>query len=273
MGSRAIPTRRRLAKLKGRCGAAGWLVGGVIAASAVLPAGAAAQVGTPKYPDVRALPPYDIRLGRETVGFERHYVIRFSTAMYNGGTGPVELHGTPATSLDLNFTASQWIYEDPAGLRFEPVGLFAFHAAHRHFHFDGYGRYELWSKRSFDRAQASDFTTGAPLHVSPKVSFCMIDSQRFDANAPPARVYQTCTPALQGVSPGWADIYDWGLPDQWIDVGSSPLPDGDYVVRNIADPFNVIYESPGKADPAKESHVANDGATAVKIVNGQLASS
>jgi len=240
--------------------------------AAALPADARAAPGTPLYPDVRALPPSDIYLGRETVNFQRHYVIRFSTYMYNAGPGRLEIHGTPRTALDLNFQASQWIYEDPAGLTVEPIGTLFWHQAHNHFHFDGYGRYELWTKTGYDRAAAAGFTKGSPLYVSPKVSFCMMDSAPVDDGALNVRYYQTCTPAVQGVSPGWADLYDFTLPDQWIDVGTNRLPDGQYVLRNIADPTNMVVESPGKADPAKESQIANSGVTPITIVNGQLAS-
>jgi len=109
--------------------------------------------------------------------------------------------------------------------------------------------------------------------VSPKVSFCMLDSIPVDASPVNVQYYKTCTPLAQGISAGWADVYDWTLPDQWIDVGTSRLPDGDYVLRNIADPNNIVFESPGKADPAKESQVANSGVSAVKILNGQLVTS
>lgn len=245
---------------------------GVAALAGIWPSLAGAAPGTPLYPDVRALPPSDIHLGRETVNFERHYVIRFSTYMYNAGPGRLEIQGTPRTALDLNFQASQWIYEDPAGVTTEPIGTLFWHDVHSHFHFDGYGRYELWTKTGYDRAAASGFTKGAPLYMSPKVSFCMMDSTPIDQSTVNVRYYQTCTPLVQGVSAGWADLYDWTLPDQWIDVGTSRLPDGQYVLRNIADPNNIVFESPGKADPAKESQIANSGVTPVTIVNGQVAS-
>jgi hypothetical protein len=45
------------------------------------------------------------------------------------------------------------------------------------------------------------------------------------------------------------------------------------VIRNIADPDNLIWESPGKADASKESAVANAGITVIHIVNGQLVGS
>jgi hypothetical protein len=46
---------------------------------------------------------------------------------------------------------------------------------------------------------------------------------------------------IQGVTPGWADIYEWNLPGQYIDVDG--LPNGDYVLETIADPDNKLRES------------------------------
>lgn len=265
-----LPLSTDLAGLRRRIAALAAAVGLSAGAAGVVTESASAVPGTPQYPNVRALPPTDIHLGRETVDFQQHYVIRFSTYMYNQGPGRLELHGVPHVPPDGTFDASQWIYEDPAGLTIEPVGTFAFHPQHQHFHFDGYGRYELWTKRAYDRAAASNFTQGSPSYVAAKVSFCMLDIAPVDPHPPPPE-YQTCTPVMEGVTPGWADVYDWTLPDQWIDVGLNRLPDGDYVIRNIADPDNLIWESPGKADPSRESQVANSGATVIHIVNGQLA--
>jgi hypothetical protein len=226
----------------------------------------------PKYPDLRTSPPYEIHLGTALVNQENHYLVRLSNEVWNAGTGPFELHGQPHFPVDGRFDASQWIYDDPAGLSIEPVGSFAFHPSHQHFHFDGFARFELWKRRDYDRAVAAGFATGQPLYTSGKVSFCVLDIRQVDeSNGPPVRVYQTCSPAMEGISPGWGDVYDWTLPDQWVDVGRTPLPDGNYVVRSIADPDNLIFESTGKADPLRESNVANSAATPITITNGRLA--
>lgn len=246
-------------------------VGAAVSLMAMAAPSALAQ--GPKYPDLRSLVPSNVHLGTALVGSENHYVVRFTNVIANAGDGPFELHGAPHFPLDGQFDASQWIYHDPAGLSIEPVGSFAFHANHQHFHFDGFARYELWTKREFERAQSRNFASGAPMAVSPKVSFCILDIRRTDpSKGPPRQVYRTCTPAMEGLSPGWGDVYDWTLPDQWVDVGRTPLPDGDYVIRTIADPDNIVFESNGKADPDRESHVANSAVRYISIVNGQLAS-
>lgn len=224
---------------------------------------------TARYPDLRTLPITDVNLDTELLNQENHHVVRFTNGVANAGEGPLELHGTPHFPIDGEFDADQWVYGDPGELSIFRVGVFAFHPAHQHFHFDAFARYELWTKREFKRAQATGFTTGEPRWVSPKVTFCVYDSTRAGSTEPGA--YQTCTPLMEGLSPGFADVYDQSLPDQWIDVGPTPLPDGDYVIRSIADPLNVIYESESKADPAREGHVPNSAVVHISIVNGGLA--
>ena len=44
----------------------------------------------------------------------------------------------------------------------------------------------------------------------------------------------------QGVTNGWADVYDQYIPDQYIEV--SQVPDGYYRLEFCADPFNEIEE-------------------------------
>lgn len=242
------------------------------AALSVMVCQAATAGAASRYPDFRTSVPYDVHLGTALVNAENHYVVRFSNEIVNAGTGPFELHGTPHFPYDGLFDASQWIYDDTAGVEMQSVGVFAFHPNHQHFHFDGFARYELWKERDFNRAQSVGFASGQPLYTSPKVSFCILDIRHADQSSGPSRAfYRTCTPAMEGLSQGWADIYDWTLPDQWVDVGPKPLADGKYVIRSIADPENLIYESPGKADASRESEVANSAAVTITIVNGRLA--
>ena len=72
----------------------------------------------------------------------------------------------------------------------------------------------------------------------------------------------------QGLSVGWVDDYPFYLPEQWIDLGQTPLADGDYVLRVVADPMNQFLESPDKADPARESPAANEGVTFFSLQQG-----
>lgn len=44
----------------------------------------------------------------------------------------------------------------------------------------------------------------------------------------------------QGITRGWGDVYDWYIPDQYIEV--SGVADGFYRLEFCADPFNEIEE-------------------------------
>jgi hypothetical protein len=45
---------------------------------------------------------------------------------------------------------------------------------------------------------------------------------------------------VNGISVGWADVYNWYLADQYIEV--SGVPDGYYVLETLADPEDTIVE-------------------------------
>jgi hypothetical protein len=228
-----------------------------------------------KYPDLRPLPAADLHLGTEPFNGENHYVIRFSTYMSNLGEGPMEFHGSPHFPPDGTFDVDQWAYDDASGFTSMRVGTFYFHRApgHNHFHFDDFARYELWTQGNYERAVNAGFASGRPLVKSKKISFCVEDSQAVASNASATPMYRTvpCSPAMQGISVGWADLYDYGLSDQWVDVGQIPLADGAYVIRIVGDPSNKIYESTSKADPSREGEVANSSARYFTILKGRLA--
>jgi hypothetical protein len=57
--------------------------------------------------------------------------------------------------------------------------------------------------------------------------------------APPA--YLTCNGILQGISPGWEDIYDYSLTGQEIVIDS--VTDGDYALIIVIDPDYRMFET------------------------------
>jgi hypothetical protein len=76
--------------------------------------------------------------------------------------------------------------------------------------------------------------------------------------SPERRGYSGCRRDIQGLSVGWGDRYAYDLPGQWVAFGAERPPDGEYVLRIIADPNNHIFESEAKADPTRESLQANE---------------
>ena len=88
-----------------------------------------------------------------------------------------------------------------------------------------------------------------------KVSFCMadIDIVSFHSKGDGPRTYNApdcLSPAStdgvsdffrQGITSGWMDIYDWYLPDQYMEV--SGVPDGVYLLQTEADPDRLLVEA------------------------------
>ena len=105
-------------------------------------------------------------------------------------------------------------------------------------------------------------------------SFCVRDSLQLEpragsrAEGPPGPVYEDCGRDIQGLSVGWSDDYPFSLPEQWIDLGEAPLADGEYVLRIVADPLDLLYESPDRSGPEREGPEANEATTAFVIRNG-----
>ena len=46
---------------------------------------------------------------------------------------------------------------------------------------------------------------------------------------------------MQGMTRGWADVYDWYLPGQYVEV--TGVPDGVYILETLVDPDGLIEES------------------------------
>lgn len=161
-------------------------------------------------------------------------LMRFSTAVYNDGSGPLTIHG--GAFVDGARQVTQ-IVKNADGTTSEfYAGEYVFHPTHNHVHFADYSFYRL-------REVAEDGTPGDVVAGGDKVSFCLVDSHPFDnqrQGAPFLPVYNTCESATQGISVGWADIYTSELDDQWIDI--EDVPAGEYWFETIIDPFNLLLE-------------------------------
>jgi hypothetical protein len=143
-----------------------------------------------------------------------HRVLRFTVSTPNIGLGDVYV-GDPRTHLAAN------------------DGLFEYAACHAHLHFRHYANYEL-----------IDPATGRVL-VAAKRGFCMLDVEKYRAPDAPKggrSRYRSCgtltTPGDQGISPGWADVYDKRLDGQFfvLDEPTGTIPPGEYVIRITVNP-------------------------------------
>jgi hypothetical protein len=235
---------------------------------------AVAQVSASLYPDLRALPPTDLILDRRVIGDSMHYRLRFTASIWNAGEGPLELRGE---SSGDRTRAYQRIYDDQGTFTERLVGEFIYHAGHNHWHFEHFAEYELWTDADYEAWLASGRQRGQPQWRGSKTtgqdeSFCVRDSDLIEAlpGSPPAEVYEACDTELQGISVGWADTYPFYLAEQWIDLGEAKPADGRYVLRVVADPQNLLFESENGAAPDREGTEANEAVT-VLDVQGMIA--
>ena len=267
---------------RGRGSAAALFLATLVVALSAAPASAA----TALYPDLKTLPPRDLRFDTTDVDPSGntviHNVLRFSNTVWDAGPGPLELRG----QIDPNTktgAAIQRVYDDSGGFTdFSASNNFYWHAAHQHYHYDNWGAYELWTKAEFEAWIASGRTQGNPM-VGSKTTSCVEDEEFIhtlpNMPYPPVHSANGCFPnsqglMLQGLSPGWGDTYDYYRPDQWIDLGpNGHLADGQYVMRSVVDPLNKVYESPGKSNPSTESAEANEAITQFSVSGGKLVDS
>jgi Concanavalin A-like lectin/glucanases superfamily/Fibronectin type III domain len=237
----------------------------------------------PMYPDLQTLPPRDLRFARTDVSFDGsgqfHNVLRFTNTVWNSGDGKLETRGLidPATRTG---PAVQRVFDTDGSFTEYGVGNFYWHAQnHQHYHYDDWGRYELWDKPDYDAWLASGRTQGQADLRGTKTTSCVMDEEfikQLPATPFPA-VYPSdgCLPnnqnvLVQGLSRGWGDTYDYYRDEQWIDLDQGSLANGQYVLRSVTDPNNKVYESPGKADIAKESPAVNEGIVVFTVQNGQI---
>ncbi|HSK25772.1 MAG TPA: lysyl oxidase family protein [Jiangellales bacterium] len=114
-----------------------------------------------------------------------------------------------------------------------PLGCMLFHPEHDHWHVDSSARYALTRPGDDD-----------PIVSQDKVSFCLRDNRPTGtAPAEPAIYYGECErDTRQGISAGWADVYQARLPSQKLDLPAD-LPDGTYCLHTEADPYDLVLES------------------------------
>lgn len=183
-------------------------------------------------PDLITLPPSDVRLVGDSRSPGR--LLRFTNTVANAGPGTLELTGTlvPATGT---YRVRQHLFAwDGNRIQEFLLPAIIFHPGHDHWHLAEFARYELWSVRH-------DGTVEDIVSISGKISYCMIDTDRWTAPQSADRTYSGCVPTMQGLSVGWADSYESHLEGQSLDIAG--LPNGLYALRSIADPHNHLIEA------------------------------
>lgn len=134
--------------------------------------------------------------------------------------------------------------------------LFHFSECHGHYHLEEYADYRLWTKTGFriwrqhrdwsvpasastNQLLLATLSDAGELITGRKQGFCMLDSTPYiKSPVPPG--FHDCI-SNQGISAGWADVYDKGLDCQFIDV--TGLAPGRYTLEIEVNSDRVLPES------------------------------
>lgn len=145
---------------------------------------------------------HDVQDGCVTPG--SHKIMRFDFLSYNAGNSDLVI-GSPASRPDL----------------------FVWSAGHGHYHLRDFNEFLLFN------------ANGGLATIGYKQAFCAIDIERIGSNASASPRFADCN-TDQGISSGWADVYNSGLPCQYIVIDN--VPDGDYTLQSTTNAKHVVSE-------------------------------
>ena len=201
------------------------------------------------------MPPASLSVDVDRDGTRR---IRFSTTTTNLGDGPLEMLGALNPDTGRTLATQRVVRSDGDGVLERAVGEFIYHPTHRHWHFESFTEFALWTYLPSGALERVIATTG-------KMTFCVMDTGRVGSpppGSPSDATYTGCGDRTQGISVGWQDTYGAGVPGQELDV--TGVPDGRYAIRSVADPENRLME---KDDGNNENvvYVELSGATVRRL--------
>jgi hypothetical protein len=201
-------------------------------------------LGAPLRPDLVALPARGPLIQR----LDGVRWLRFGSVLGNSGVGPVEIRQNRNRRCPPGqHNASQITHHDANGDGvYEPLkdtevtrrqaGCMVYHPEHQHWHFRASARYALLDPSQDGRVVVTSRR---------KVSFCLRDTERL-----PVRygrwdypsTYGACSSrSRQGLSVGWADVYQSYLAGQALELPRG-LPDGLYCLETVVDPLDQLTE-------------------------------
>lgn len=134
---------------------------------------------------------HDVLDGAVTPG--AHRLLRFDFLLHNAGDTDL-VAGAPADRPDL----------------------FVLSAGHNHYHLRDFNEFKLFN------------ASGQEVAIGYKQAFCLEDHVQIDPLAKADAQFTDCNVA-QGLSAGWADVYEASLPGQYIVIDG--LPSGDYTLQ------------------------------------------
>ena len=146
---------------------------------------------------------HDVQDGCVTPG--THKIMRFDFLSYNAGSSDLVI-GSPASRPDL----------------------FVWSAGHGRYHLRDFNEFLLFN------------ANGGLATIGYKQAFCAIDIERIGPNASANPRFADCN-TDQGISSGWADVYNSGLPCQYIVIDT--VPNGDYTLQSTTNAKHIVGES------------------------------
>lgn len=187
--------------------------------------------------------------------------LRFTNSIGNVGQGPLELrltaeNATQALTPATEARFEQVVYTSDGDKRRVEAGQARYHAAHEHYHKTGLAEYTLYA---FDTETDE---RGDLVREGRKTSWCLVDmgvvepggGHRVQPVRYPLEGSRTqpsegtnceqATPEddmVTGITPGWYDMYEWFVPDQFIEI--TDLPEGTYELVSVANPEGTVLES------------------------------
>lgn len=195
-------------------------------------------------PDLVSLRARDLHIKRTSEGRK----LRFESALGSVGDGPVEVrpdkreecpngkqHASQIMYRDVDENGRYSLNVDTRVAR-HSAGCMVFHPYHNHWHFEAASRYTLYKSRRPEQA----------IVAARKMSFCLRDSKRVPKTFGTftyAEHYGACSrTAPQGISIGWADVYQSYLAGQALRLPPG-MGDGLYCLRVTVDPKDQLLET------------------------------
>lgn len=218
-------------------------------------------------PDLLALPPEDLQIEKRDVNGRTRTLLLLSQSFANIGRGRLQVRRGNSTSAcpgKGRARGYQDIFLNDGTIKSYPLKeCMVYHPIHRHWHVANIARYDLCEV---------DPETGGPgkvLSTSDKISFCLVDEYRVDADhyrGPryPER-YVSCHTRISGVSPGWMDEYDYKTYGQWINI--TGIEDGTYFVKTTVNPNRLLIESSYRNNEAWVKVRISDGGDDITILD------
>jgi hypothetical protein len=181
---------------------------------------------------------YMYRGSFDTDTFDNRVLYRFNAAIPNIGDGPLQVTETTNTQTNVQ-TVYQHIFDSEGGdPSIELVGVFPDKA-------NTFGHLWLMGLAQYNLREVTPGEGVGPIVSShDKTSMGIVDSTAYDTSLPGAPAnsqYVSANAEVLGISIGWADLYGRSLPGQWVDA--TGLPDGQYWLEVVIDPYNVIQET------------------------------